>query len=60
MQTFKIICIVTLIAFAAVFIFQNTAVMKLKFLFWSISMSACLMLLTALLLGVFIGLLFYF
>jgi len=55
MHTFKIICIVVLLALAAVFTYQNTVVMQLKFLFWSISMSACLMLLTALLLGIIIG-----
>ena len=57
MRTFKIICIVVLIALAAVFTFQNTAVMQLNFLFWSVSMSACLMLLITLSSGIVIGLL---
>ena len=57
MRTFKIICIVILIAVAAVFTYQNTAVMQLNFLFWSVSMSACLMLLTVLFSGIIVGLL---
>ena len=57
MRTFKIICIVILIAFAAVFTYQNTAVMQINFLFWSVSMSACLMILTVLFSGIIVGLL---
>ena len=57
MRTFKISCIVVLLALAAVFIYQNTAVLQLNFLFWSVSMSACLMLLIALFTGIIIGLL---
>jgi putative membrane protein len=60
MQILKITCIVVLLVVAAVFTYQNTAVMQLKFLFWSISMSSCLMLLTVLLVGIIIGLLFSF
>ena len=56
MRTFKISCIVVLLALAAVFIYQNTAVLQLNFLFWSVSMSACLMLLIVLFTGIFIGL----
>ena len=37
MRTFKISCIVVLLALAAVFIYQNTAVLQLNFLFWSVS-----------------------
>ena len=57
MRTFKISCIVVLLALAAVFIYQNTAVMQLKLLFWSVSMSTCLMLLIVLFTGIIIGLL---
>ena len=57
MRTFKIICIALLLALAAVFTYQNTAVMQLNFLFWSVSMSACLMLLITLFSGIIIGLL---
>ena len=57
MRTFKIICIAVLLALAAVFTYQNTAVMQINFLFWSVSMSACLMLLITLFLGIIIGLL---
>jgi lipopolysaccharide assembly protein A len=57
MRTFKISCIVVLLVLAAVFIYQNTAVMQLNFIFWSVSMSACLMLLIVLFTGIIIGLL---
>ena len=60
MRTFKIICIVILIAFAAVFTYQNTAVMQINFLFWSVSMSACLMLLITLFWRLIMGLLLPF
>lgn len=57
MHNVKIILILVLLAVVAVFTFQNTAVVEIKFLFWSASMSASLMLLTALFSGVIIGLL---
>ena len=60
MRTFKIICIVVLLALAAVFTYQNTAVMQLNFLFWSVSMSACLMLLITQFWGLIMGLLLPF
>ncbi len=60
MRTFKLMCILILFALAAVFIYQNTAVIQLKFLLWSASMSACLMLLIALFTGIIIGLLLSF
>jgi uncharacterized integral membrane protein len=56
MRTFKMSCIVVLLALAAVFTYQNTAVLQLNFLFWSVSMSACLMLLIVLFTGIIIGL----
>jgi len=55
MRTFKISCIVVLLGLAAVFTYQNTAVLQLNFLFWSVSMSACLMLLIVLFTGIIIG-----
>ena len=57
MRTFKISCTVVLLALAAVFIYQNTAALQLNFLFWSVSMSACLMLMIVLFTGIIIGLL---
>ena len=45
-------------ALAAIVAYQNTSVMHLKFLFWSISMSTCLMLPIVLFSGIVIGLLF--
>jgi uncharacterized integral membrane protein len=57
MRTFKISCMVVLISLAAVFTYQNTTVMQLNFLFWSVSMSVCLMLLIVLITGIIIGLL---
>jgi len=60
MQTFKLICVLILVALAAVFTYQNTAVMQINLLFWSVSMSACLMLLIALFNGIIIGFLLSF
>ena len=57
MRTFKIICIALLLALAAVFTYQNTAVMHINVLFWSVSMSACLMLLITLFSGIIVGIL---
>ncbi len=57
MRTFKMSCIVVLLGLAAVFTYQNTAILQLNFLFWSVSMSACLMLLIVLFTGIIIGLL---
>ena len=57
MRTFKIVCIVVLLALVAIFTYQNTAVMQINFLFWSVSMSACLMILTVLFSGIIVGLL---
>ena len=57
MRTFKIVCIVVLLVLSAVFTYQNTAVTQINFLFWSVSMSACLMILTVLFSGIIVGLL---
>jgi len=56
MNTFKIICLLLLLALVAFFTFQNTAVAEVRLLFWTVSMSVSLMLLTALFSGIVIGL----
>lgn len=58
MPTFKFISLLILLALVAVFTFQNTEAVEVNFLFWSISMSISLMLLTALFLGIIVGLFF--
>ena len=60
MTSLKIIGILTLTAFAAVFIYQNTTVLQLTFLFWSISMSTSLIVLAAFFSGFIAGLLVLF
>ncbi len=57
MPSLNIIGILTLTAFTAIFIYQNTAVMQLTFLFWSVSMSACLLLLITFFSGISMGIL---
>ena len=49
-----------LLVAVAVFTFQNTAVVEIKFLLWSVSMSASLMLLTVLFSGIIVGMLLSF
>ena len=56
MSTFKVICLLILLALVAVFTFQNIAAVEVTFLFWSISVSISLLLLTALFSGIIIGL----
>ena len=60
MTSLKITGFLTLAAFIGVFIYQNTEVMQLKFLFWSVTMSACLMLLLTLFTGMSMGILLSF
>ena len=60
MTSLKIIGILTLTAFVAVFIYQNTTVLQLTFLFWSISMSTSLIVLAAFFSGFIAGLLVLF
>ena len=55
MQTFKVIALLTLLALVAVFTFQNTEIVNVNFLFWSVSMSSSLMLLAVLFLGIVMG-----
>ena len=56
MNSFKIICILILLALVALFTFQNTAVAEVRFLMWTVSMSVSLMLLSSLFSGIVIGL----
>ena len=60
MHNLKIILILFLLVIVAVFTFQNTAVVEIKFLFWSAAMSTSLMLLTVLFSGIIIGMLLSF
>jgi len=60
MKSLKIICILALPALAAVFVYQNTAVMQLTFLFWSAAMSTSLIVLAAFFAGFIAGLLLFF
>jgi len=60
MNSLKIISLLTLPVLAAVFIYQNTAVMQLKFLFWSVAMSTSLIVLAAFFAGFIAGLLLLF
>jgi uncharacterized integral membrane protein len=60
MNILKIICILTLPALVAVFIYQNTTVMQLTFLFWSVSMSKSLIVLAAFFAGFIAGLFLLF
>jgi uncharacterized integral membrane protein len=57
MKIVKIIAILALPAVAAVFIYQNTAVAQLTFLFWSVAMSTSLMVLAVFLAGFLTGIL---
>jgi uncharacterized integral membrane protein len=60
MKKLKIICILTLPAVAAAFVYQNTEAVQLTFLFWSLSMSVSLIVLAAFLAGFIGGLLLLF
>ena len=51
----KLVLVLVLIGFSALFIFQNMAVVKIQFLFWSIEMSRSLMMIVLLALGITIG-----
>jgi len=57
MTSLKIISILALPALVAVFIYQNTAVMQLTFLFWHVSMSMSLIVLAAFFAGFIAGIL---
>ena len=51
----KLVLVLVLIGFSGLFIFQNMAVVKIQFLFWSIEMSRSLMMIVLLALGITIG-----
>ncbi len=56
MQTFKIVALLVLLGLVAVFTFQNTEVIEVTLLAWSVSMSVSLMLLATLFTGILLGL----
>jgi len=60
MKKIKIICILTLPAVAAVFVYQNTEAMQLTFLFWSVTLPASLIVLAAFSAGFIVGLFLLF
>lgn len=51
----KKIAIIVLVGLAAVFFIQNVAVVELRFLFWTISIPAALLMFFLLLVGIFLG-----
>ncbi len=55
----KIIIGLTLVGTAIIFIIQNIAVMKLSFLFWTLSTSSALIMTLMLAIGLFLGLLLH-
>ena len=58
MQNAKLIGILILLALVAVFTFQNTEVINVNFLFWSVSVSSSLVMLASLFSCIIIGLFF--
>ncbi len=55
MHPAKIIIILVLLIIVAIFTFQNTGVVNIKFLFWELEMSRSLMFLGTLFSGIIIG-----
>jgi lipopolysaccharide assembly protein A len=53
--SFKLILAFLLSMMVAVFIFQNTTVVEIRFLFWTLSMSRALMILAVLAIGMFLS-----
>jgi lipopolysaccharide assembly protein A len=53
--SFKLILAFLLSMMVAVFIFQNTTVVEIRFLFWTLSMSRALMILVVLAIGMFLS-----
>ncbi len=53
----KLILGLILVGSAATFIIQNIAVMELRFLFWTVSISSALIIVLILTIGIFLGLL---
>lgn len=54
-MSFKLILAFLLSMMVAVFIFQNTTVVEIRFLFWTLSMSRALMILAVLAIGMFLS-----
>lgn len=54
---FKFITIISLIVLLLIFIFQNSSIVELKFLFWSFSVSSLLLVIISFLIGILTGLL---
>lgn len=51
----KLIIIIALLVLAGIFVIQNTEVVELRFLFWTMTMSRALMFIHLLLIGIAIG-----
>ena len=51
----KLVILLTLIALTSIFIFQNTEVVELRFLFWKLGMSRALMFVFLLFIGIAVG-----
>jgi uncharacterized integral membrane protein len=51
----KLVAIITLLVLAGIFVIQNTEVVELHFLFWTMTMSRALMFVLLVLIGVAIG-----
>ena len=54
-QSFKLSTTLVLIVLASVFLIQNTQVVEINILFWSISMSSAIMVVMLLVIGILIG-----
>jgi len=52
---FKQILNLVIVCFVLIFVFQNTVIVKIRFLFWSISMSRSLLILVFVGMGIIIG-----
>lgn len=50
-MSFKLVLMLLLSVIVVVFIFQNTTVVEIRFLFWTVSMSRALMILAVLAIG---------
>ncbi len=54
-QSFKLSSLLVLIVVAAIFLIQNTQVVQINIIFWAISMSAAIMVVMLLVIGILIG-----
>ena len=52
---FKQILNLVIVCFVLIFVFQNTVIVKIRFLFWSVSMSRSLLILVFVGMGIIIG-----